>query len=368
MNTLNKIILLILFCFIIGQGVYATITATYTPTSSVVFKLGNKIAVDPSTPLGTFSSDKLVAYLGTIKITKGPTDKYYRPLMTNFGSAGEFRVVGKITGWGGGVKETGFYTFAHNSMLSQPYRLYLDNAEQPLYAWDNNTEITPNPYYINIFLVSHEGSHFYIEDEVYQIVSGTLGSFNIKVLKSQSPWVEEYISVNNQEMPPGGGPPISDPIPLPIGGSGELPPEIPYGEEPPPLNFIFSFQNNTVSFDLSEAYGENNKKTINVAQMNVQNGVAGTTYKQNLTFTDSGSAQSFQLKPVGVSGNTIGFKLYFGNSSNAIPYGQAFEWTGLVPNMNYKDLKIGGILESEVNQCTSGSYSDTITVTVTAAN
>ena len=59
MNTLNKIILLILFCFIIGHGVYATITATYKPTSSVVFKLGNEIAVAPSTPLGTFSSGKL---------------------------------------------------------------------------------------------------------------------------------------------------------------------------------------------------------------------------------------------------------------------------------------------------------------------
>lgn len=284
--------------------------------------------------------------------------------MINYSSTASLYVDGKLTvNWSD--TRTEFRYYFHNSLLTQPYAADLA-GDRPLFAWDTETVITPNPYYVQIFIVSQHPSSYYIEGEEYQIVSGTLGSFNIKVMKKTPYQVEEFISVNGQEMPPGGGPPISDPVPLPIGGPGVLPPEIPFGEEPPPLNFIFSFQNNSVDFDLSEAY--NNKKTINVAQMNVQNGVAGTTYKQNLTFTDSGSAQSFQLKPVGVSGNTIGFKLYFGNSSNAIPYGQAFEWTGLVPNMNYKDLKIGGILESEVNQRTSGSYSDTITVTVTAAN
>ena len=136
---------------------------------------------------------------------------------------------------------------------------------------------------------------------------------------------------------------------------------------PPPVNFVFSFQNDIATFNLSEVYGVNNTKTINVAQMDVQNGVAGTTYKQSLTFTDSGTDQSFQLKAVGGSGNTIGFNLYFGSSTTPIPYGQAIEWTGLVPNMNYMDLKIGGILESEVNKRISGSYSDTITVNITSA-
>ena len=121
---------------------------------------------------------------------------------------------------------------------------------------------------------------------------------------------------------------------------------------------------NTVSFTLSEAYGNNNKVTINTAQMQVQNGVSGTTYTQKLTFTDSTNAAAFQLSPTSGSGTPIDFKLYFGGVE--MTKGSPHNWTGLVPGMNTKILQVGGINATLAGQRVSGAYSDTITVNITA--
>ncbi|MCK9547219.1 MAG: hypothetical protein M0Q37_01775, partial [Sphaerochaeta sp.] len=137
-----------------------------------------------------------------------------------------------------------------------------------------------------------------------------------------------------------------------------------YGEDIPlPLNFLFSFLDNTVSFTLSEAYG-NSRKTINSARMEVQNGQNGTTYAQNLTFTDSTNAASFQLSPTTGDGLPIDFKLFFGTTE--ITKGSAFSWSGLTNGMNTKDLRVGAINSSLVEQRVGGAYKDTITVNITA--
>lgn len=159
--------------------------------------------------------------------------------------------------------------------------------------------------------------------------------------------------------------PLLDPSGYTTGDDGEA--GYWFGDEnaaPKPLNFLFSFLENTVSFTLSEAYGTNNKVTINTAQMQVQNGVSGTTYTQKLTFTDSTNAAAFQLSPTSGSGTPIDFKLYFGGVE--MTKGSPHNWTGLVPGMNTKILQVGGINATLAEQRVSGAYSDTITVNITA--
>lgn len=137
-------------------------------------------------------------------------------------------------------------------------------------------------------------------------------------------------------------------------------------EAPQNLNFLFSFLENTASFTLSDAYGTNSKVTINTAQMQVQNGVTGTTYTQKLTFTDSTNDAAFQLSPTSGSGSPIDFKLYFGNEE--IEKGKSKNWTGLVNGMNTKILQVGGINATLAEQRVSGAYSDTITVNITSVH
>lgn len=368
----SKLFILILMMLVAGQGfIFSAIKATYVPAPSIKFKLGNTVEVPPSTPLGTFSASQLVAHIGTIKITRDndETDRYYRPLLVNYRSTESIYVDGKLTvDWSD--TRTEFVYYFHNSMLAQPYRTGL-SGNAALYAWDYGTVITPNPYYIQIFLVSHQPASHYIEGETYEIVSGyTVGSFNIKVLR-KDPWGrEEYIPVNEQDTPTGGNPPNDDPISITTGTSGGsevFVPEIVFGgDDPPPdPNFEVSFNQDSVNFNLNEAYLPSNKKEINTVEIKVFDGIPGGSYGVDIAFTDSGETNSFQLKHSG-GGSPIDYNLYFGTSSNIVDYGEPISWGGLAlpPNRNEKSLWIGGIAAEQVQQRLSGSYSDTVYVNI----
>lgn len=140
-----------------------------------------------------------------------------------------------------------------------------------------------------------------------------------------------------------------------------------FGDNPPkPLNFFFSFLHNTVNFELSDAYEEKSDLYLNTAQMVVENGVTGTTYKQKITFTDIWGGPTFQLKP-DVDSDGIDFNLVFGSKS--VNYGEGDDWENLVPGPNNEMiLYIKGIKPSQVNQRVSGEYTDTIIVNITAAD
>ncbi|MFA7672149.1 MAG: hypothetical protein WCY53_07850, partial [Sphaerochaetaceae bacterium] len=212
---IKRFMFLLIMLLFASQNMFAVITATYEPVSVFSFKLGNQISVPPNVPAGTFSSNNLVAHLGTIKIYKGSGDKYYRPLMFNHNSSNHFYFRGLVNAWQIEEQDTSFEVWAKNSMLSEPYKLWLSNESAPLYAWVNDVEITPNPYIVDLFLVSSREASFYIPNATYTLVSGSLGSFNIRVLLIPTGgWLEEFISVNGQTVPSGGGEP-SNPVPIP---------------------------------------------------------------------------------------------------------------------------------------------------------
>jgi glycogen synthase len=85
-----------------------------------------------------------------------------------------------------------------------------------------------------------------------------------------------------------------------------------------------------------------------------------------LTFTDTSTATSFQLFPSIGSASPIDYQLYLDN--DPITKGTPFLWQNINPGLNAKDLMIGGINESDVINKVSGTYSGTITVTISTPN
>ena len=384
----RTLVMVLLLTTIMVALTAVNVTATYTPESPLYFQKSPGVFTHP-TVYGT--------KLGRLTIVAdGPI---YNPTILISGIDASYNVVmiGPVR-WS--VENPWNYNFEVNmnvlavsypNGLGGPLAIRAIKDKQPLLGAWSNEQVTTSPFYVDIYLVNCNDRGFTTNphQEANLNTTGVL-------FKSDSPFTFKYpfnpyytvgvtdtISQGPYVFPETGNPTQGQFIPIDgvvgqattpvVDPSGYTTPEDEgdgfwFGDNPPQtVNFLFSFQYDTFTFDITEAYG-NDKKIINVAQMNVQNGVSGTTYKQYLTFTDTGSATTFQLKPDGVSGNHIDFNLYFGTSLIPIPYGQAIEWTGLVPNMNYKDLKIGGIQELQVNQCVSGSYKDTITVNITAAD
>ncbi len=339
------------------------ITATFIPASYLSFKTGEKISIPPSTPAGTFDSDKLVAYLGTIEIRKEPNDHYYDPQMVNHGSAKDFEVKGRVTR---GNEVTKFQTYAHTS-LSDPFRIRLSRPQEALYDGKDGTEITADPFIVNLFLVSKHDSSRYIEGETYTIVSGTLGSFNIKVTTSLVPKVEEFISINGQTIPPGGGAPDS-PIELPDIGPDSSVPEIPFGDDdPPPVTFQVDILEES-PFNLMQACDYTGVK-VATTEITVVNGVVGEDYSIQVKFTNPQNATSFSLRPQGnPNGYAIPYKLRFGDEYN-IKGGDLYDWDNLIVNgLNSREIKVYDINKTTADNAPAGIFEDTITVEIFSVN
>ncbi len=342
---------------------FGAITATFFPASYLSFKTGEKISVLPCTPAGTFGSDKLVAYLGTIEIRKEPNDHYYNPLMVNHGSAKDFEVEGRVTQ---GNEVTKFETYAHTS-LNDPFRIRLSRPQEALYDGKDSTEITAAPFIVNLFLVSKHDSSRYIEGETYTIVKGTLGSFNIKVSTSLSPKVEEFISINGQTIPPGGGAPDS-PIELPDIGLGSSIPEIIFGDhDPPPVTFQVDVLEES-PFNLIQACDYTGVRVATI-DVRVVNGVQGEDYAIQVKFTNPQNATSFSLRPQGKpNGYAIPYKLKFGDTYN-IKGGDLYGWDNLSVNgLNSKEIKVYDISKTTADNAPTGIFEDTITIEIFSLN
>ena len=77
-HKIKRVLFLIVIILLLTQTLFSAITATYVPANPVYFKKGNEVST-PNTPAGSFPSNKLVAHLGTVTITKGPNDRYWDP-------------------------------------------------------------------------------------------------------------------------------------------------------------------------------------------------------------------------------------------------------------------------------------------------
>lgn len=376
-----SVLLLMVFlpvCLLAGP----TVTASYTAQSPIYLEISPGVFTHP-TVIG--------ARLGRFAITS-PNNKIYTPAFVNTGEVAEnIQLTGLYKNWAGGAYYT--KTDLNFKVISVAYPAGLGGApilqtiyggRWPVISWDAVT-ITANPFYVDLYLVNtnslnpnsaaslNSNAQYYRLDTPYTFTTSFNPIFSLAVADDATTDVGTYAPGNGETITSDGAYVVTDgvagPNVTPILDSGSM--TAPhgdgfyYGDGPVLPSFAFAFMHASVSFNLDAAYGSN-RVTINQAQLSVVNGVAGTTYSQMLTFSDTSTAATFQLFPTEGAGTPIDYQLFFG--SDPIPKGTPFQWQNLNPGMNTKDLKVGGIVESSVADKVSGTYSDTITVTITNPN
>lgn len=361
---IKRVLFFLLFTLVIIPNLFSVITATYTPASTVFFKKGQEVYT-PNTPAGSFSNNYLFAHIGTITIFKGPNDRYWDPMLVNINTAGTIAFVGPIIGWGSGDSLTELYVHGKSSMQSAPVAYWLSQETWALESW-YGVEITDNPYVVDLFLRSHYDPSKYDENAIYSIPAGELGSFNIKVTTDLDRKVTEYISINGQTIPPGGGPPAT-PVPIPEGGPGAPITNIPIGDIPLPLTFHISIRNES-PFNLNHAYGSNGVK-VATTEVVIANGEVGKNYNLKVKFTNPQNVSTFTLRPKDVpNGYAIPYKLRFGNINN-ISGGTLYDWNNLITtNVNSREIMVYDLNESAAGNAPAGVFEDTITVEIITTN
>ena len=340
-------------------SLYATITATYKPQSNLTFKLGSEVSTEIM-PTGTFSANKLVAHLGTIRIsTEG--ESLIRPLIVNYNSSNWYTFYGQFNRWNYTPQNTDFGIWAFTSISHSPFQVWLGSSETS----PNNHSTSPisaNPYVIDLFLVSMYNSRFYEEEEEYEHVAGTFGSFNIKVLNFgwYGTWYYDYISVDEQELPPNGRAPYP-PIPLIGSGSTTVAP-IPYGEGSTPAIYSLTIFEDA-PFTVQQAYGAA-RASIASAQITLENAKATEDYGVEIDFSSTSYDDTFNLHLGGLANQyAIPYSLQFLNEE--VISGVPIIWDDLINGINSQDIYVTNINATVADRAPAGEYSDIITVTIT---
>ncbi len=375
------VILLLLGCF--QSLLFATVTAVYIPENQIT------LSISP----GPYTSDSVLgAKLGTFVITA--TDgEIYSPSLVNIGEASDgIPVTGLMKNYANGPYELGTNTFYimsvayPNGLGGEPVLQTLYNNLWPIISWSDVTVYQP-VLYVEMYLVNtnktnrhaqslYRYASYFKLDSPFTLPSGFNPRFSIAVAQEEGTNVGSYTNADGTVVETQGDYVVTDGVDGPdstpiIGTGGYTNPEDPgspgfyYGDVPLVPTFLFHFFDADVHFSLESALGSN-RVTVNQAMIQIENGVAGETYEQTLVFSDTSTAPEFQLFPVDGPGNPISYFLFLGNSP--ITKGVPMLWTGLQPNANSQDLKIGGISENAVSLLASGSYRGTITVTITNPN
>jgi hypothetical protein len=372
---------IILVLFFSPMVLFAEVTATYLRESAITLDISPGPFTHP-TVLG--------AKLGTFVITS-TNGEIYSPSLVNIGEAsGQIPLTGLMKNWADGpfvLNTNDFYIISvayPNGLGSEPVLQVLYNNVRPIISWQRNT-VYANPFYVELYLVNTNSTNrnaqsgwrpasYFKLDSPYSLPVGFNPRFSVAVADSPNTNVGTYTtgsgsvkeSQGSYVTTDGSSGPDNTQILDPGSYTNPDDPDTPgfyYGEVPVTESFFIDFLIPESNFELSDAYGSN-RVTINEARIEVMNGTQGTNYTQLFTFTDQSQASSFQLFPSAGSGSPIDFNLYLEN--DLIEKGTAYTWSGLQPGiLNTRNIRIGGISETEVMNRVSGTYTDTITVTIT---
>lgn len=345
------IVLLIVF---IPLALHAAFDATYDPEPVLFFEPG-------TAPLST---NKLVAKLGTLKIYRDSGPLHYPTLMATTTLSHEFWFTGPISPGGGGsnyqTDTVLFYLYAVSTTKQGKVAIPLNDSQgnHPLYTGRGNVNV--NPFVVDLYLVSHLDLSWFKLGSLYTLSNGELGGFQVGASAGGSgynPGTDPYIPVNND--------PAEIPTPTPIlppGVSPEDPDPIIYGDPSDIVDCTFSIINEQ-SFELYQAYG-NQSAVVATAQINLFNVAPNETYGVTLTFTNATDTYPFLMRLQGTMTNppTIEYKLLFNNI--LIDPGDSVSWENLTDGTFSKDISVTGINPTAVQTRLSGSYSDTVYVTI----
>lgn len=353
---------------------------------------------------GAFTSPTMVgAKLGrlTVEFTGGPI---FNPGVQTSGQGGYGNIIisGMLSNYPGGTKYYNTYipmnvvTVAYPYGLSgTPYVHTMYGSRQALLIDEKETQVSISPFIVDFYLLNtNAGNGQYSTTFESNLGTGqkdfdftTQYTFNNPFNPTYALGLTKTFGGGLWQIPTSGDPVNQDAFFVEIdgvAGSGTTPfvgsgglndhagnsndqtgfwngTEIPTQYDP---YFEILFQDKTVTFDLSKAYG-NNKESINTVEIIVNDGDPAETYEVEIAFSDSSNENKFQLKHPDANSN-IDFQLFIEGRTEEIPYNTPIPWENLVPfpNENKRTLSIGGINATHVQQRLSGSYTDTIYVNI----
>lgn len=350
---------LLIFLALALLPLQAAIEATYTPSPSLSFSTG-------STP---FDTTDFVAQLGTLTITATAGETLYQPSLVNVQISNIFQFTGPVTWsnhWQTGLpvyqdQSTTFYFAAVTTELGVTgYRqLWGSGGTAPLTTTKDALGVSV--FEVKFYFLSDHAASIYKHGAIYTMTSGTIGSFNVAVAPNDEGIYNQqsnniYVSINNQTIPPGGGPPLDPPDIIPPGT-----PALPYGD--PPDNAIYGFSLiDEHGFSLADGYLTNTEQ-IATAQLTLSNTLSGRTYGVDIQFSKLPGSSSFALRPIGnASGYAILYQLKF--LGQPVILDIPIPWTPLIEGVNSEDIYITGISPTVAKAAPSGDFIDTIVVTI----
>ncbi len=349
-----KRILLMVIVFLLTTLPVFGVIATYS-TYPLKLESYNSIYMNKYGGTGTnHYQDMMAMHIGRFTIdTQGPK---IRSLALISNISNEFEFIGPTT-WNPDSTDTlGFHGVA---ILKYGSALYNSNLNQGNINPINPTN-TPMDGIITIdfYLISHNPASIFLPNKNYTHQSGIVGNFSISYSKKN----KDFWNTDFDPMPGPNGLPIS---PQPYLGSGTVTPDVavPYEDPNVPL-FDFSIIEQQESFDLQMAIG-NSLALIAKAQVIVSNADASDPCGVTLTFSDGTAHEFFSMSHTEDSElPNISYKIHF--DGNILGPGDSVDWVGFVNNTYTKDMFVTGISQTEVDNLVEGTYSDTITIHLTA--
>jgi len=384
---MKKGMLFLLLCVFAIVPAWTEVSATYVPESSIYF------SVSP----GPFTSNTIIgAKIGTLTISTTGGTVYYNPGLVDLSHMGSPTITGlrrseNPISWNA---DPLVYSYTEATfqfcyiLVCYPNGRGAAPVLNPVWS-DNKTPIggdsvaiTPNnPFSADIYLVNtnstvasaaatfYPPASYFKLDTAYKFSNAALRNGVFKVSVGTQPSATIYSSSSLLESVPING--VSGQTATSLFDPGSFSDASSpkggfiYGDrvvvtQP---NILFTLSESAKLFAFSDAVGSKTA-SLTDAILTVSNGVAGTTYAVNISFTDDGTDPSaFTLRLEGGS-TAIPFDLKFLNTLVATK-GQTVTWSGLVNGINTETLYITGIDANTVTESLAGTYKDTITVSIT---
>lgn len=362
MSIIRKLLSCFLLLFL-TVSLWSAVEATYVPEPALRFyRSKNQGPYFMEAAPNDTSATYFVAHLGTL--TFHSTDgQLFDPRMINISTNVNFVFYGPMDN---GPENSVFRLASAYRNNNKEEWMRLDHGDNVNPLTNISGNINTTTYEIRIYLISDQSANRYIYNATYTWVSGDFGGFNVQTKKTINTNTYDYIPVNGQTIPTDGTPPAA---PAPFLATGTTVPEpLPYGPPVYYTRYDFSILKKS-DFILTEAFTNN----ISIATANLQ--LANTDpnkldYKVKVAFTGANDTTDyFRLQHQDAS---VGFVYYipytlvFGGTP--IKPGTSYDWLSLdKTNINAKDISVRIPLASQAiaERAVSGTYSDTITVTIT---
>lgn len=361
-------------------GATTDISATYVQEPYLMFKNGGD--GDP------YQNTQLVGLLGTMTASFNTTPiTVKQPSLVDSTTSPSFQFEGMFdwsptniyTTWE--MVSTEFYWDTALYINGSLFEVRRQSETGGFAKLTSNAATIPNvsSLVVKIFLRAHHTADKYKPGATFALKSGTIGTFNFAVATPghNINSIQDYVSINGQVITPltiphsPSNPSTPPTTPIPIVGSGggtTTIPSVPYVDDEHPLQVLQHLLSiiEEQSIYLPNAYGTNMTKVAK-ARIDLINAVPGTNYKVDINFTSQSVIDDkFHLHLDGDL-NLYGIPYYLHFKQDIVVPGQDIRWNQILDHPE-KRIRVTGVIQDDAERAPSGTYSDTITVTITAVD